>query len=299
MAGGFFSDPSCARADCGRPVLDAYLCRTCRDDLRTELERIIEYGQVDRNGKPLPGLAAELTTALLRNDRLGGDSAGWITYTPTAQLPYAQHASDAIEHLRTVLSTWIRDLWDTNGGETVLGDFRCVDTLPGMAGWLLLRPSWMALHPAAGELYIDIMEAVTRGWRIVYGPPARAYSGICGAPAEQGEWCQQPLYSAPEHDWVRCRSCGAEWVVAERRHWLLEHAANMPLTATRMAGLLTYAGVRVSASAIRGLAHRGEITVIDRDERQRARYRITDVRQALARNPLRTTPLVAAEQGER
>jgi len=281
MAGGYFSDPQCTRPGCGRPVVDAYLCRTCGDDLRVELERIIEFNLTDSHGEPLPGLAAELTTTLQRNDRVGGESVGWITYTRDNGIPYALHASDASDHLRAVLSTWIRELWETNGGEAVLGDFRCEDTLVGMAGWLLLRPSWMTLHVAAGELYADITEAIYRAWRAIDRAPARAYSGVCGAVTDELGECGQPLYSDPDHTWVVCRACGAEWNVHERRQWLLALADETPLTATRMAGLLTHAGISVTAAQIRSYGAHGRIDVVDRDDRGHPMYRISDVRQAI------------------
>lgn len=283
MAGGYFSDPQCTRAGCGRPVVDAYLCRTCGDDLRVELERVIEFNLTDSRGKPLPGLAAELTTTLQRNDRVGGESVGWITYTPDNGIPYAAHAADAADHLRTVLSTWIRDLWETNGGHAVLGEFRCEDTLVAMAGWLLLRPSWMSLHIAAGELYADITEALYRAWRAIDRAPTRAYSGICGATDEDtGQECGQPLYSDPEHNWVVCKTCGAEWNVHERRQWLLNLAAETPLTATRMAGLLGHAGISISSARIRAYASDKRIEAVGRDGRGRPLYLISAVRQAIA-----------------
>lgn len=285
MAGGFFSDPACASDGCGRPTTDAYLCWTCRDTLKIELTHIIEFRTSGHRGVPLPGLAAELTTTLLRNDRVGGESVGWIRFTPDQALPYAQHASDAGQRLRNTLSTWIRDLWETNGG-SALGPLDCANSLVDMARWLLLRPSWMALHPAAGELYADITGAIAHAWAIVDRAPERVFSGMCGAQTEMGE-CGQPLYSAPEHDWVRCRSCDTEWVVAERRQWLLGHAELEPMTATRMAGLLAYAGVKITASAIRNLAFRGKIDPVSRNARGHAEYRIDDVRRVLASDATR------------
>lgn len=279
MAGGYFSDPSCARAGCGRPAVNAYLCSTCVDDLRVALEHIIEYPATDAHGVPLRGLADELTTTLLRNDRVG-ESVGWITLTPDNPLPYAQHASDAIATLRTVLSTWIRELWEVNGGDA-LGEFRCEDTLAGMADWLLLRPSWMSLHIAAGELYTDIIEAVEQAWRAIDRSPSRTYSGICGAQTEAGD-CGQALYSHPDHEWVRCQACGAEWSVAERRQWLLMRAAETPLTATQMAGLLTHAGISITSGKIRAYASDGRIRAVGRNERGHPLYLISAVRQALA-----------------
>ena len=280
MAGGYYSDPSCARAGCGRPTVDAYLCRSCADALRVELEHVIEFPATDAHGHPLPGLADELITTLQRNDRTRGADIGWITYTPDNPTPYAQHAADAIATLRTVLSTWIRELWETNGGDA-LGQFRCEDTLAGMADWLLLRPSWMSLHIAAGELYLDITDAIANAWRVIDRAPANAYSGICGNTTDEGE-CGQPLYSHPDHDWVRCRTCGAEWNVTERRQWLLGLAAETPLTATRMAGLLTHAGIAVTAAQIRSYGAHGRIRIAGRNGRGHPLYRIADVRQAIA-----------------
>lgn len=280
MAGGIFSDPQCARAGCGRPTVDAYLCRTCAHDLRVELEHIIEWPATDARGTPIPGLEHELTTTLQRNDRVGGADVGWITYTPEHPIPYAQHASDAIATLRTVLSTWIRELWETNGGDA-MGEFRCEDTLAGMADWLLLRPSWMSLHTAAGELYLDITQAIATAWRAVDRAPANVYSGICGATTDDGD-CGQPLYSPPDHTWVRCRTCGSVWDVHERRQWLLGYAEQTPLTATRMAGLLAHAGITITAAQIRCYSARGRIEVVDRDQRGHPLYRISDVRKAIA-----------------
>jgi len=280
MAGGIFSDPACATAGCGRPTTDAYLCWTCRDTLTSELAHIIEFRLGGHRGVPLPGLAAELTTTLLRSDHVGSESVGWIRYTPDNALPYAQHASDAADRLRNTLSTWIRDLWEINGGDDI-GPLNCANSLVDMARWLQLRPSWMALHPAAGELYTDIIGAITHAWRVVDRAPERAYSGICGAQTEAGE-CGQPLYSAPEHEWVRCRTCGAEWVVAERRQWLLAHAELEPLTATRMAGLLNHAGITVTSAQIRSFAAHGRIEAAGRNDRGHPTYLIVDVRKALA-----------------
>jgi hypothetical protein len=248
--------------------------------LRIELEHIIEFPATDAHGNPLPGLDHELTTTLQRNNRTGGDDVGWITYTPERPVPYAQHAADAIAVLRTVLSTWIRELWETNGGDA-MGEFRCDDTLTGMADWLLLRPSWMGLHIAADELYADITGATAQAWRAIDRGPSNAYSGICGNTTDEGE-CGQPLYSHPDHDWVRCRTCDAEWNVAERRQWLLLLAAETPLTATRMAGLLVHARIAITAAQIRSYAAHGRIHAVGRNARGHPLYRIRDVREAIA-----------------
>lgn len=106
-------DHSCVVPGCGRPAPHANLCRTCSDTLLADLRALIRHPGVDQRGVPLPGLVADLITTLSRSDRVGHASVGVITRTPTPQLPFAEHAADALSVLRGVLSSWIRDLWET------------------------------------------------------------------------------------------------------------------------------------------------------------------------------------------
>jgi len=106
-------DHSCVVPGCPRPAPHANLCRTCEDTLLADLRALIRHPGVDQRGTPLPGLVADLITTLSRSDRVGHASVGVITRTPTPQLPFAEHAADALAVLRSVLTTWVRDLWET------------------------------------------------------------------------------------------------------------------------------------------------------------------------------------------
>jgi hypothetical protein len=90
--------------------------------------------------------------------------------------------------------------------------------------------------------------------RTVDKPLQHVYAGPC-------DECGVDLYAHPKASSVSCRNCARDYDIDSRRKWMLTKAEDQLLTATEMSralpGLLQQA---LTASMIRGLAHRGRLT---------------------------------------
>jgi hypothetical protein len=203
-------------------------------------------------------------------------------------LPFNMGAAQVRDDLRNVLSTWVRDLWESYGprreaptGQTgpgseqlvdgVLDDLDLDDTVPDMSAWLRRHPSWIEYHPAGGELVDEITDAVERARRAVDLPPARVYCGPCPD-------CGTDLYAWPERAVVACRECGARHDVEALREALLDAARGTLATAAEVARALPrLLGRDLSPNTVRTWAHAGKLAKRAPDERGRPRYLVGDV----------------------
>ncbi|MEU5847454.1 hypothetical protein [Saccharopolyspora shandongensis] len=273
--------PTCALPDCTRPTNEAAVCRSCLDLLRTDLATI-------------PDLVGELDVTIARQARTGQRVGGRPSEEP---LPFNAAASEIRDDLRGVLSTWIRDLWETYGprrevptGEVAadgtpvaVSELDPLDTLPDMAAWLRRHPSWIAAHPAAGDLVDEMLDAICRVRRAIDVPPERLYCGPCPD-------CGTGLYARPDRVSVTCRECDTRHDVAELRAALLAAARDHLATATEIAralpGLL---GRELSANTVRTWAYTGRLAKRTPDAQGRPRYRVGEVIDLALSTPPRVT----------
>ena len=182
--------------DCGRPT-DSNLCRSHVDQLLGHL-------------KSVPALHAELETTLCRLDKLAGNSAGKAAETP---MVWQERAAEASFVLRNTLTTWARDLLPLHPEM----ELHLADDVGEVALWMARRPSWMASHPAAGELADEVAYAVRAAWRCVDRPGNRTSFEVGPCP-EIGEenpcpgrvWAYIPT-ADDQPAMLRCTSCESEW----------------------------------------------------------------------------------------
>ncbi|MEV6226861.1 hypothetical protein AB0L88_03070 [Saccharopolyspora shandongensis] len=276
----------CTAPHCALPAL-AFVCRSHADQLAAALATVAD-------------LAVDLDITIARQAATGQRIGGRCAERP---LPYHDAASEVRRDLHATLATWTRDLWETNGprrevptGETapdgtpqtvaVLEPLDLADTLPEIAAWLLRHPSWIAWHPAAGELIDELLDAIARAWRVVDLPPELAYCGPCSD-------CETDLYARPQRDVVTCRECATVHEVADRRATMLKAARGRMLTAAECAralpGLL---GRELSANTLRTWAHSGKLRQYKPrhgDPRNRPRYLVGEVIDLATATPQRRT----------
>ncbi|WP_091456904.1 hypothetical protein [Actinokineospora iranica] len=214
-------------------------------------------------------------------------------------LPFNDGAAEVRDDLRNVLSTWVRDLWETHAprrqvptGETApdgspvvfaeLDALDLDDTLPEMAAWLRRHPTWIEHHPAAGELVDEITDAVERARRAVDLPPVRLFCGPCPD-------CGADLYARPDRVLVGCRECESRHDVEVLRAALLGAARGALATAAEVAralpGLL---GRDLSANTVRTWARAGKLTRREPDKRGRPRYLVGEVIDVALATPTRS-----------
>jgi hypothetical protein len=263
---------TCSVPFCGNPATGGYMCGVCLGRLDGDLAAVAE-------------LVADLEATTARQTRTGHRVGSRPAETG---LPFNDGAAAVRDDLHNVLSTWVRDLWESCGpwreaptGETgpdgapvvewALDPLDLDDTLPEMAAWLRRHPSWIAQHPAAGELVDEIGDAVDRARRAVDLPPARVFCGPCPD-------CGADLYARPERAIVGCRECGARHDVEARRAALLDAARRVDATAAEIARALpALLGRELSANTVRTWARNGRLTRRKPDERGRPRYLVGEV----------------------
>lgn len=252
-------------------------------------------------------LSDQLNTTLSRQDKISAGSVGFVTGTAERPLSFNLGASDAGMNLRDKLCSWVRDLWETNtalaphcslchveqrrhaeGPELVARDW--YDALPAVevsiditstSRWLMRHPSWIALHPAADELYGELSEAIQDAFRSIDIPKdTRVFLGKCGFEMN-GEWCQHELYARPKTTEVTCSICGSEWVVEERLRYLRSIAEDEVLQIPALSRLLASLGFEnATEKAIRSKAQAGAFKAVEKQAHGRSWFRVGDVMDA-------------------
>lgn len=251
---------------CGAPTGDGTtLCPRCTTRLAADLDQVT-------------WLERELTTVLARQavygDRAGGRSA-------EHPLPYDPRASEAAWVLRDTLTNVARAL----GPQPPANRPESAADATKPSGWadplgtgvsaariarsLAQRLDTIRRHPEAYLLADEVHAAVTQARRVIDRPPDRWYAGRCP--------CETDLYAKAGTNTVTCPGCGTTYDVAARRAELLAAAHDRLATATETSRLLKALGLDVSASSIRGYAHRGRLTPRGRNHENDPLYRVGDV----------------------
>jgi hypothetical protein len=274
---------TCSVPLCGNPATGGYMCGVCLGRLDCDLAEVAEL---------VADLGATITRQTRTGHRVGSRPA-------EVGLPFNDGAAAVRDDLRNVLSTWVRDLWESCGpwrevptGDTgpdgtpvvgwVLDPLDLDDTLQEMAAWLRRHPSWIAEHPAAGELVDEIGDAVARVRRAVDLPPALVFCGPCPD-------CGTDLYARPDRVIVACRECGARHDVEALRAALLDAARKVTATAAEIARALpALLGRELSANTVRTWARAGKLTRRKPDERGRPRYLVGEVIDVALATPTRS-----------
>lgn len=140
---------------CGRPTRDVrLLCDHCLWVLERSLSEV-------------PALLDELQTTLGKQTAMGERSGNKPTKASEQPLPI--HLGAAEVDLRTYLVGWVRDIAETYDQE------HPPDTLRAMSRWLLARLDIIAVHPAAAEIWDEIVGVCRQAWHVVDRPALRSF----------------------------------------------------------------------------------------------------------------------------
>jgi hypothetical protein len=231
---------------CGAAQAESLLCHADT----TALER--ELGDV-------AAIVGELQVTISKQARIGGGGKGGPARERT---PVNWGAVAVADDLGNTLTTWARDV----SGEAQLTR-RLNETSPVsvVASRILLRNvAVIRRHPAVVELVDEITDAIRQARQAVDRPADRIFVGPCMAenPDDEGGQvtCLEDLYARPQASEVRCKVCGTEHPVAERRSWLLEQARDRLFTVREAAQMMgDVGGIKVTEASIRGYIHRKRI----------------------------------------
>lgn len=240
--------------------------------------------QLERELGDVAAIVADMDITLSRQARIGGGGQSGLA---RERMPFHPGVVDPIWVLGNVLTTWARDVCgDTlppeeaviyrNRETPMLGPFcgfcihqTCMElrisekvTKPPavIAAWMLLSNTpAIRRHPAVEELLDEVLDAIRLARRTVDRAAERKFLGPCDGKFE-GVTCTEDLYVHPAATEARCRVCGTEHDVAERREWLLSKAEDLivtPQEASRYVGEV--GGIPVGHQRIRNYLDRGRI----------------------------------------
>lgn len=242
---------------CGAQT-DAFLCGNPR--ARTGcLGKLLN--QLNRCG----ALVNQLNLVLTKRVKTGGTSVGYISSGGEERpLPVNLRATEVEHWLRDRLCSWASDLWESNAARLEDGSIPLIDLRPELtqvALWLIRHPSWIALHPAADELYHELMDDMREAWKTAYAStPRLQFVGRCYAVLDDVE-CTEALY-AYEDSWTAvCAVCGTEHEDLDAR-WeeMAGCAEDQYVPINVLVGLVTERGAKVSTSTVRNLRARNRVT---------------------------------------
>lgn len=225
---------------CEREQGEGLLCHACTSMLEYEL------GDV-------PAIVAELDITLSRQARIGGGGKGGKGGAHE-KTPVNLGALRAADDLANTLTTWARDVC----GEYAAGG---ADRNPSVvaAHMLLSEMPMIRKHPAVDELVDEITDTIRQARHAVDRPADRQFLGPCYGEHE-GVTCEADLTASPGARVARCKVCGHEVDVAERRAWLLNETKDRLFTVKEAAQMMGDVGhIRVTEASIRGYIHRKRI----------------------------------------
>src|SRR5262249_9174657 len=102
----------------------------------------------------------------------------------------------------------------------------------------------------------------------------QAIAAVFGGPTT----CQTELYAPAGAEAIRCRDCGTDWPVAERRAWLLQHSRDYLLTAAELCRALPHLlGRPLNVKTVRTWATGGRLTERGRTDDGRPLYQVGEV----------------------
>lgn len=243
---------------CGS-VTDAFLC----GDSRTLAGCL---GKLMRALGDVAALRQELDTVLARQNKTGGQSIGYVSNGgDEIPLPLNLKSTEVVSALRDTLCLWIRDLHETHAPRFEDGSIPQVDVDPNivpLSRWLMRHPTWIAIHPAADDLFHEVMGKLKDAWHAAnFMAPDTVFYGLCYSVDENDEECTAHLYGRSDAWSVRCKVCGTEHEDLRDRQEQLDWAMeDQYVPMGDLVGLLTGRGKRVTSSMVRGLVKRKRLS---------------------------------------
>lgn len=273
---------------CGQPAPDAFLCRRCA----SVLERILAE---------LPATLDDLQTTITRQSRTSKGGGGKPTKASEAPLPFDVHASEVLDRTRNGMSTWIRHVCEVRGVPLpAIGDPLRPASNGAMATWLVTHIQSILADEWAPQLLADLKQ-LQYELRAAVDNREYRYAGPCTAVLQMGEvyevspdvvairpttreTCGAPLRVRTGGKTITCRTCGAEYDLAERMVTVLAKIRGEMATGQDAAYLLSDAlQTRITWASIRKMEHAGHVAFVTTDDEDRKLYLIGDILDVLAR----------------
>jgi hypothetical protein len=251
------TNPSCAPYPAGE---GAFVCKNCLQVLRRDLGDI-------------PALIDDLHTTLTRQDVLGASSGRRASET---SLPWKETASEALWVLINTVMSAVREFHDAG--------VPFPDAPIAGARWLLANTGRVAASREGGRVVDEIGAAVARAYEVIDRPPDLLLAGQCGHELDGGGVCEEYLYAHPDATRIKCRACGHQHAVEERRAWMVNAAAEMQLPAvTCLAWVKVLMGKAIPRGTFDSWVHKhGTLAPVARDHVGNPLYRFGDVRDRAA-----------------
>lgn len=221
-------------------------------------------GELHRQLGDCAALVDELNLVLARQSKTGGTSVGYVSNGGDEQpIPINLRAMAAGHWLRDRMCSWARVLWEDHAPREADGSIPTIDLQPGIipvSRWLMRHPTWIALHPAADDLYAEITQDIKAAWRVAhYATPDTVYVGPCDAEME-GEACGDDLYARRDSATVKCSTCGTvHGNVRERQGVLAAAVEHQYVPLGTLVGLVTDRGYKVTTPIVRSLKSRKRV----------------------------------------
>ena len=262
---------------CSRPSPDAFLCRSCCDDLN-ELLTGMAHGNSLRGGEgrwSRPWLVS-LEDAALGHTRLGESQRhGSDCNSP---LPFGEIASTLFDSVKAMLSTWVRHLLEARG--VSIPD--TIQTAVGCAAWLAQHVDAVAQDEAAGDIFNDIANAIVQIERVVNRPVPDRYLGPCPVALSDGNGeriCSMQLTASREATSVQCSQCKTTHSVAELHEAQMRTTDQMSFSISELYRLiLPVVREYVPMRTLQHWAARGTLVPTGHDRDGEPRYLLADVR---------------------
>lgn len=256
--------PNGCQASCEAPTPDGfYLCQAHRTQLADALRAV-------------PGLTEDLDVTITRQSRTGGQKHG--ARSSTRPLPWNEHASSCRIELNAILNAWAYEAHHTHPDRRDPLDVIHASDTAELANWLRAHLHHAAQLDAAGDLYAEILDAITQATRAVDLPPERKFIGMCKEqPDGWSSKCREDLYALPRQRYVVCRNCTHRHDADERRQEMLDELEDHVAHSGLLSSIVTGLGHPVGASTIRKWAADGRLTVVSVDSNRRKLYKIGEV----------------------
>lgn len=246
-----------------------YLCKTHLEQLADELTAIPD-GHTD-DGRPLPGLAADLQVTITRQSR-AASQPGRAAERPLA---WNERASIAAVELNAQMNAWAYETATLGEDERDPQAAIHTSNASDLARWLWRNLATAQRLDNAGDMHREILDAITEARRAVDKPVEPSPFGTCGNNLDDGTECPEFLYGYPNRPTVTCTACTAQHSVTERMRWMQDHCANLHGTPTQLVPWLLVFNINTTREAIRQMANRGRLTRSNPGD-DHPRYKLTD-----------------------
>lgn len=255
-------------------------CVVCGAESETFLcgsERTLSgcLGKLMRKLGDCAALADELNTTLSRQDKCRGAAVGYVSNGGDERpIPVNIGAMDAGLMLRDRLGLWARDLWETNGipdEDGSLPPINVTNDIVSISRWLMRHPLWIALHPAADDLFDEVSETIRLAWKSVDTAPGKVYIGQCSTVTEQWWGDEEPRPEGPapacfeelyarEGDWEKqCPVCMTIHDVTERREVMNEARDDQYVPEETLLSVVNGEGESLTRPMLRSLRRRKRV----------------------------------------